>query len=215
MGDLCSVADVAAFLQVAIDPDDDSVLAAIAEASASARNYCCQVIDLVTDDEYTFDVPPGRPILFLPELPVVSVASVTEDGDVLTAGRNDDYLLGRQGQLYRIGRDWVDGPQQVTVIYTHGIDPDYDLSGLPDDLRGVVARAAARRYQAGLRAANTDAISGLQSTTIGDYSVTYGSEQSGGASGAMLGASAANMLLLSEKSMLDWYKYKGLAGTVG
>jgi hypothetical protein len=46
-------------------------------------------------------------------------------------------------------------------------------------------------------------VPGITATSLGDYSVSYGSE--GSAEGVM-GASAAPMLLRSEKEMLDQYK---------
>ncbi len=196
----CTVADVAAFLQITIAADSTAALAAIEEASAAIQNYCHQQIAEVEDDEVTFDITGRQTKLFLPELPVNGVSEVLEDGETLTVA--DDYKLGNYGILHRIGSYWATGVQVVTVTYSHG----YGV--IPDDVVNVCVRAAARRYQAGLRSEATDGISAVQGMTLGDYSVQYGSEQSGGASGgSLLGSSAAPMLLMSEKGMLHKYRY--------
>ena len=48
---------------------------------------------------------------------------------------------------------------------------------------------------------------GVQGMTLGDYQVQYAAESAGGGGG--LGASAAPILLPSEKRVLDRYKLKG------
>lgn len=210
MADFCTVQDVEDFLQLDIVGDATKLAAcqqAIDHVTEAIRNYCHQQIDLVEDDAYTFDVPARRTKLFLPELPVVSVASVVEDGETLVEGSDEDYQLGRNGILYRVGAYWTAGVQIVTVTYTHGYDP-YD--GLPDDLVDVATRAASRAYQAGLRAADADGVPGIASKSLGDFSVSFGAETGGGVSEGVLGASAARILLLSEKDMLDRYRYVAL-----
>ena len=64
-------------------------------------------------------------------------------------------------------------------------------------------RAAARAYQAGLRAAEVDGVPGVSSTGLGDYSVAFGGDS--GQEG-VLGASAAPILLRSERQMLNRYR---------
>jgi len=206
MAYFCTVQDVADFLQIEI-VDADQVAGcqrAIEEATEVIRNYCHQQIDLVEDDAYTFDVPAARYNLLLPELPVVSVASVVEDGETLTV--DDDYKLANYGQLVRIGQCWEEGIQIVTVTYTHGYDA-YDA--LPDDIVGVATRAASRAFQAGLRAADSDGVPGVAAKALGDYSVSFGAEGGGSAGEGVMGASAARMLLLSEKDILDRYRVVG------
>jgi len=67
-------------------------------------------------------------------------------------------------------------------------------------------RSASRVYQAGLRAKEINGVTGVQSTSLGDYSVSFGSEQGGGVGEGVMGASAARGLLLSEKDILDKYR---------
>ncbi len=198
MADFCTVSDIAAFLQITIADDNASVLRAIEEASETIRNYCHQRIDEAEDDELTIDCYGGTK-LFLPELPVTGVASVVEDGETLTDGT--DYKLGQHGILYRLNGNWKTGVQVITVTYTHG------RSAIPDDVKAICVRAAARAYQAGLRMAAMEGVPGVQAQSIGDYSVQYAGEQGGGSSdGGILGASAAPVLLPSEKRILNRYR---------
>ena len=197
MSDFCLVADVAEFLQIDITTDAQVAACerAIAEASAAIRNYCNQYIELVEDDTITLDSY-GKSALILPETPVVSVSEVVEDDETLTA--DDDYKLGQWGILHRMNTTWASGIQNIEITYTHG------YTTIPDDVIAVCVRAASRAYQAGLKTAESDGVPGIASTTLGDYSVSYAGES---ASEGLLGASGSRMLLLSEKDILDKYRY--------
>ena len=195
MADFCTVEDLEQLLQVEIETEAQVAGAerACKDATAAILNYCHQVIELVTNETITLDGIGGTKI-FLPELPVLSVAEVVEDDVVLTV--DDDYKLGQHGILHRIDATWAVGIQNIEVTNTHG-----RAAPLPDDLVGVCTRAAARQYQAGLKASSTDGVPGISSLSLGDYSVGYteslGSEGMGG----------ARILLLSEKDLLDKYRY--------
>jgi hypothetical protein len=201
MADFCTVADVGSFLQIEISDADkvSSCERAITAATNAIKNYCHQEIEFVADDEYTFDVWAPSFNLVLPEMPVISVASITEDGDVLTEGDDEDYVVANHGQLIRRGARWTDGPQKVVVVYTHGYET------IPGDIVEVCTRAAARAYQAGLRSSDSDGVPGVASKSLGDYSVSY-SSGAGGAGEGVMGASGSRMLLMSEKDMLDKYR---------
>jgi len=203
MANFCEMQEVADVLQVAITDADQAASCerAIVEATAAIRNYCHQTIELVADDEYTFDVWSPCWKLFLPELPVISVASVVEDEETLTV--TDDYKLANHGQLVRVDQRWPVGVQIVTVTYTHG------YATIPDDVVAVCARAAARRFQAGLKAADSDGVPGITAKALGDFSVSFTSEAGGGMGEGLMGVSGARMLLLSEKDILDRYRYVG------
>ena len=194
----CSVVDLEQFLQIkissaaAIDAADRAIL----EASAVIQNYCRQQIEQEENDEVTLDSAGGTR-LFLPELPVTAVSPVIEDGETLVEG--DDYQLGQHGILHRIGQNWDIGIQIVMITYTHG----YEL--IPDDVVAICTRAAARAYQAGLKAAETEGVPGVTAMGLGDYSVSYGGE-AGGGTGGVLGGSAAPVLLRSEKELLNRYR---------
>ena len=199
MADFCTIADLVALLQIEIEYDNLSAQRAITEATAAIRNYCHQTIELVEDDEYTFDVRPARWNLLLPELPVVEVSTVVEDDETLDDG--DDYKLANFGQLVRVGRRWAAGIQIVTVTYSHG------YATIPDDVVGVCTRAAARAYQAGLKSVDSLGVPGVTAKALGDFSVSFTSEAGGGVGEGLMGVSGARMLLLSEKDVLNRYRY--------
>lgn len=202
----CTVADLELLLQIEISAAKwTAAERAIDEATAAIRNFCRQTLTYVADDEITLDCPGGTRLV-LPELPVIEVSEVVEDGTTLDV--DDDYKLGQHGILHRIGATWAKGVQIIEVTYSHGyyLDEDYVDDTLPQEIIDVCTRAAARAYQAGLRAEEVEGVPGVQATSLGDYSVTFGSEQSGGAGESVLGASASPMLLRTEKEMLNKYR---------
>jgi hypothetical protein len=197
MAAFCTIADLEAFLQVAIGSPNASATAAIASASAAIQNYTRQRIEQVAGDVLTLTVEAHRSVLLLPEQPVTGVASVVEDGTTLSVGT--DYRWTSAGMLVRQSRAWNSGWQEVVITYTHG------YATIPDDLKGVCIRAAARAYQAGLRAAAAGGIAGIQSEQLPDYSVSFTPETASGAASS-LGASAAPILLQSEREILARYR---------
>lgn len=200
MANFASVSDIEDILQVSISTSAQMASAsrALTAATAAIRNYTKQTLELVEDDEATFDGHGGARLL-LPELPVVSVSAVVEDGETLVAGT--DYKLGAHGILHRIGgKKWAEGLQNITVTYTHG------YGTIPDDIADVCARAASRVYQLGLRSAEDDGVPGVSSKQLGDFQVAYQSEAGGGIGEGVMGASAARPLLLSEKDILNNYR---------
>jgi hypothetical protein len=203
MAAFCTIQDIEDFIQTTITPAQlASANDAIAKASAIIQNYCHQVLEEVVDDVVTYDNWRHTSGLMLPQLPAQSVKSVVEDGVTLTV--TTDYVLGEGGILYRVGQNWARGVQIIVVTYTHGWAND-QYAGYPEDLVAVCARAASRAFQAGLNAAAMAGVPGVQAETLGDYSVTYGAASSSGGDN-MLGASAAPMLLRSEKEQLDAYR---------
>lgn len=193
----CSIDDINTFLGTTILPDDAQALLAIDEATAVIQNYCNQKIEQVSDDTIQLDGT-GSTKLFLPELPVVSITSVTVD-DVLLDPTY--YALAENGVLWRKYGVWTVGARNISITYTHG------YASIPEDVKGVCYRSAARLYQAQLKARRQDFVSGLQSVSVGDWSETY--ETAGGSSGESdKGVSAARTLLMSEKDILNRYRYK-------
>lgn len=201
MADFAQISDIEDFLQQDITTPAQIASAELAlrDASAAIRNYTHQYLELVTDDVITLDSHGGTR-LFLPQLPVISLDLVEEDGETLTV--DDDYKLGQFGILHRIDAKWAEGIQIVEITYTHG------FLVIPDDIIAVCTRAASRAYQAGLKAADSDGIPGIASKALGDFSVSFQSEGGGGTGEGVLGASAARLLLLSEKDILDAYRIK-------
>lgn len=196
---LATVADLELVLQQSIEGEARLAAAefGLMAVSAAVRNYTGQYLSRVVADIITLDCR-GGPLLFLPELPVISVSSVVENGVALVV--TTDYKLIANGILVRRPAwwRWYADIQAITVTYTHGFDP------IPDDIVAVVARAASRLYQAGLRAEDTEGILGVASKSLGDFSVSYAAEA--GAAEGMMGASGARLLTLSEKELLNLYK---------
>jgi hypothetical protein len=197
----CSLSDLANYLQIDIPNDkESSALLAIEMATAAIRNYCGQYLSYVKDDKIVLDGN-GRSKLFLPEIPVVAVSQVIEDDEEL---EEDDYQFSTNGVLHRVDDYWSSGFQNIEVEYSHG----YKI--LPDSIVVICIRAAARAYQAGLRAEEMGGVPGVSAKSLGDFSVSFGSEQSVGAGEAVLGASAAPLLLKAEKEILSRYRYVAL-----
>jgi len=192
----CTVPDMADWLQIEI-LNQDAAIRAIHEATAAIQSHCRQILSVVEDDTYTFDVPAGRRRLFLPELPIIEVTTVTEDGETLTL--DTDYKLGANGVLFRVGQPWSEGYGNVEVVYSHG------YAAIPQLIQEICTRAAGRAYQAGLRTVAQEGVPGVQALTLGDYSVQYGSD-AGNTGEATLGASAAPLRLRSEKELLNRFR---------
>ncbi len=193
----CSVSDVATFLCATIAPDNAQVLQAIEEATAVIKNYCNQEIEQVELDTVLLDGS-GTAKLFLPELPVNQIDSVFVDGTALDA---NGYALAENGILMRKFGVWTEGARNIEIVYTHG------YATIPDDLKGVCYRSAARIFQAQLKAAKVDHVGDVKSISVGDYSISFGSE--GGSDGESQGGiSAARTLLVSEKEILNRYRSK-------
>jgi len=199
MANFAVVEDIESFLQIDITTAVQIASAnrALTEASVAIRNYTRQFLERVDNEVITLDSNGGTR-LFLPELPVLEVTEVIEDGETLI--EDDDYKLGQHGILHRVDQKWSEGIQNITITYSHG----YDV--IPDDVVAVCTRAASRAYQAGLRAADSDGVMGVASKSLGDFSVAFAAEAGGGTGEGIMGASAARMLLLSEKDMLNKYR---------
>jgi hypothetical protein len=135
------------------------------------RDHTGQTIDLVSADVVTvFGTDTGA--LLLPQVPVVSVASVLEDGTALTPVT--DYtvdpaagILYRQrgaGALYGPTLAW-DRWRSYTVTYTHG----YAVDAIPAILKTVAFQIA--------RSRSTGAGAGVTQESVAGYSVTYANDQ--------------------------------------
>ncbi len=118
-------------------------------AAALIQNYTGQTIERVVDDTATLAGTWER-ALELPELPVVSVTSVTVDEQTVTG-----WELTVDGQL--VGVSWGGPDVTVTVVYTHGHDP------VPDDVWAVCVEMVARAME------NPRALQS-ESESIGSYS---------------------------------------------
>lgn len=194
----CSIDDINTFLGTTILPDDAQALLAIDEATAVIQNYCNQKIEQVSDDTIQLDGT-GSTKLFLPELPVVSISSVEADGVLLDPTY---YALAENGVLWRKYGVWTVGARNISITYTHG------YVSIPEDVKGVCYRSASRLYQARLKAAKVDFVGDVKSVSVGDYSISFGGGGLGAAGESQGDVSAARTLLMSEKDILNRYRYK-------
>jgi len=199
MADFAVQEDVENVLLYSITEADEIAAVGYAlEVSTDAiRVYVEQYIERVVDDAIVVNGPINSTTINLPEIPVISVSSIYEDDVLLVA--DEDYKLDTDlGVLHRIGQVWSCGIQNIAIVYTHGYDP------IPDTVNGICARMASRIFQAGLRSKENDGIPGVASKSLGDFAVSF--EGAGSASDGVMGVSAARVLLLSEKDLLDKYK---------
>lgn len=201
MTDFIGVDDLATFMSADASSLDAALASlAISAAQAVVRNYLGQTITHVTDDDVFLDGT-GKPWLRLPQRPVISVESVTENG---TSVSTDDYLL-RDAYLLRADRHsrWCMGNRNIEVVYTHGYDTaaldsdtsdsDFDATHVPADI-SLVALILARRFY---EKAQTGEQGILRSETIGSYSYTLES------------SAAGSEMLDAERAVLDSYRVEG------
>lgn len=199
----CEYDDVVTILQL----DDISIntgaaiASSIEDSTAAIRNYTHQYLSFVEDDTLTIDGHGGTKI-YLPELPVSKITSVTLSGVTLT--EDTDYKLGQHGILHRLNGYWTSGVQNIVIVYSHG----YTI--IPDDLNAICVRASSRLVQSGIVSAQFDGNPVVSSTSLGDYSVAYNSSGVSSNTSGMMGVSGARILLPSEKSILDKYRVVSL-----
>ncbi|MFD7157955.1 hypothetical protein ACXJJ3_08740 [Kribbella sp. WER1] len=116
---------------------------ATARAEAEVRAYCGWHIAPQREDTLTLDGP-GGPLLVLPSLHVVSVASVAENGTELDP---EGYAWSAAGVLRRTSSatswhgwncGWTDDFRGLVVTLTHGYE------SMPLDVQTVIDRLASR-----------------------------------------------------------------------
>lgn len=173
------------YLGVTFDVSETARAASLLSMSvALVRGYTGQTLSLVTDDTVTLPGPASR-TLFLPEIPVIGVTSVTYAGVELVA--EIDYQVWTTAGLltrdYHYGYGYGWSPGYVEVTYTHG------YATIPDDLRAVVLTSAARGWENPTM---------MPRESVGTYSPSYAQ------SGFNLGAGV--YLTDSERAVLDRYR---------
>lgn len=195
---LCSVGDLADFLQLTIS-SDSAALRAIEGATAAIQNYCHQQLVYLADDVVTLRSR-GQDVLILPEGPVTAIASVVENGVALVD--ETDYTWEPNGLVTRWSGAWrlnssVYGT--VVVTYSHG------YASIPQPLREVCIRIARRAYQDGLRTAAMAGVPGVQSEQLPDYTIQYAPDTAPGVAGGMGSSIWPNA---PEQAMLYPYRMK-------
>lgn len=165
MAALATPEDLATFLQRDLSAADTASAVLLLDlASAAVRAYTGQTISAVPGDSVTLDVPYGyQSRLFLPELPVTAVTSVTVAGTLYTPV-TDYHVDLATGSIRFLTRTWWSyyPPTTAVVVYSHGYAAG--TSGL------AVAQGATLALATGaLQSAGAD----VKSESIGNYSVTY------------------------------------------
>tara|TARA_B100000287_G_C20559318_1_gene751790 strand:+ start:230 stop:883 length:654 start_codon:yes stop_codon:yes gene_type:complete len=185
----CTAADVEAFALIDFNSDLETHLTneLIPLVEDVIREYLGYQVDYGTHTEL-FSGNQTRE-LFLSERPVISVTSVTEDGNTLTYGNQEDFLWYENGRIRRIGSRWsFANPDNISVTYTAGYDTGggYGIA-LPRAFKVATARASARVLEASLvlsaqqepgeiRAQTSTLASNFtaaDSESLGDYSIQY------------------------------------------
>lgn len=121
-------------------------------ATSIIQSYTGQTLSVVSNDSVILR-PIRRRITQLPQIPVTSIDSITEDGTLLAAPTYLGDLT--TGFLYRVDASWG---EQVTVVYDHG------YTTIPADIRGVTLELAAAPF-----AGRGE----IASEALGLYQVTY------------------------------------------
>jgi hypothetical protein len=197
---LASLADYHAARGDTYDPTDLAAVIALEAASAVVRTYTGQDFDYVGDDIITLDGT-GMPHLLLPQLPVVSIGTIEEDGvELEPVTPATDVAIERHGVLYRTDTcRWYAGLANYRITYSHG----YTLPGdtgpapaLPADVQLVCMNLAGRLAEDVTTAGGQL----VQARTIGSYSESY---QQQAASAAAATYESLNHL---EREVLDRYR---------
>ena len=185
----CTAADVESFALIDFNSDLETHLTneLIPLVEDVIREYLGYDVDYATHTE-TMSGNQTRE-LFLEQRPVLSITSITEDGNTLTYGNQEDFLWYENGRIRRIGTRWsFANPDNIVVTYTAG----YDTGGgngraLPRAFKVATARASARVLEASLvlsaqqepgeiRAQTSTLASNFtaaDSESLGDYSIQY------------------------------------------
>ena len=183
---LCSVSDVEQFLQVDLNSTVEASVTNtfIPYVDSAIKRFLGYDVETATHTE-VFDGNEQQD-LFLRHIPIASITSVTEDGNTLTQGNEDDYVFYDNGRLRRIVVRWSGiKPKNITVTYVGG----YAANDIPPVIKNTSAKAAARMLmtalQIGSKADTGQVGSHLADNTasstfdipiterIGDYDVAY------------------------------------------
>ena len=191
---LSTVSDVEKVLGVDLSSNDESNVTSvfIKAADAAIENYVGYGLDYQASITEKFDGNDDDSI-YLKHIPVVSVASIVEDGVTLTEGNDEDYVVyTKQGLVKRTGLQYWSAQrlQNIVVTYSAGYsDSESTAEDIPSDLKFVSARVAGRLWASSANLStqqSTGTVSTniadnttdskfqmVKSESIGDYSVDY------------------------------------------
>lgn len=135
---LATPEDLFRFLNVSNDggPPSDRVEALLDDVADQVFRESRQEFAYSEDDTVTLDGS-GRSVQLLPQLPVVDVVSVVEDGTTLGS---DLWQWSMDGRMVKTSGYWTSKLRGVVVTYSHGFEK------IPASLTGMVCRVAARAF---------------------------------------------------------------------
>lgn len=158
--------DLETYLGAALDDDRSAI--AVDSACQILRDAAGQQIDFVADDVVLLDSDGGDTLL-LPELPVVSISSVTGPGGFALVD-GIDYVFDKETSALVTkarGARFLRGRQVYAVTYSHGFvtvaDTPAGAVAYPSSLRALALTLAARIYDQQL----------ASSESVGGSSITY------------------------------------------
>lgn len=158
---LCTPEQLASALQQDLDASTANlwVNAATAVVQEAAGNQ--RILQVVGDTAELTGTTESW--LWLPQIPVTAVTSVTLDGDTVTAGTTTGTYRKRGARLWRdVGwSDDIYAPSTVVVVYTHGYATGHQSLELA---RSAVLGLAKQAYIN---------VSGANREAIDDYQVAY------------------------------------------
>ena len=187
---LCTLADVKSLAGITDTSQDARLELLINGVSAQVSDYCQRNFQKTTYTNETYSCP-NRQLLLLRNMPIVSVTSVTFDGNLFTAGT--DYVVTPEyqswGALYRepgwigypINREYlttdpVSGKRVIVVTYIAGYllpaDAGYTAgasTSLPMDLQYAVQLVVLAAYVQ----ARKNNFDGLASMTEGGLAYSW------------------------------------------
>lgn len=161
---LASVTDLETLLKRTFSAAERASAALILDGvSGEIRTFTGQTLSLVEDDEYVVDRDRCRWNLWLPQLPVVGITSVTIDGALVPSG---SYRFDAEtGELRFTGAVGTWGTRtsfdpRITVVYSHGLSP------VPETIIDVALEMAESRVEVPAGGIATE-------ESIGNYSVRF------------------------------------------
>lgn len=181
---LCTQADVEALRQIDVTNEPDpTIQALIRHAEGIIEGISARRFDPVTDLElFVEDAPEVDGQVYLPHFPVTAVAMTDPEAEPLEDGTH--FAWTTKGVVHHLGAgtgvytwDWqynvpsraIPWQPGTVITYSGGAgDPDDPESLIPQALRTVCAQIAASLFDAG--AAGSP---GIQSESLGGWSVSY------------------------------------------
>lgn len=128
---------------------DPETVRALNAAKARARRYCGWHVSPVQSQTITLDGDGGM-YLFLPTLKVVTLTSVTVDGEALSLVDDVKQLAETPGVLVREGYGrWPCGFSNISVVLTHGYT-QYEAQDWREAVLRLVDQASQLAGQAGI-----------------------------------------------------------------